>query len=321
MIVNCARYGSGRRLEEVDLHDDGAFEGDRPGFVWIGLQEPEEALLRTVQARFALHDLAVEDAHQAHQRPKAEIYGDSLFLVLRNATWTGEEIAFGETHVFAGKGYVVTVRHGVSPPYVQVRDRAEHAETGLAHGEGFVVYALLDFVVDRYAPVVEALEAQVDAVERIVFAHRAETADVQRAYDLRAELMQLRRTIAPLQEMCGRLMRFDTPLMTEELRPYLRDVQDHVIQLVHDIDDLRELLSAALESNILLASVEMTDTTKKLAAWAAILAVPTAVAGIYGMNFKAMPELDSPWGYPAVLLTIVVVCGLLYRRFRKARWL
>ncbi len=321
MIINCARYCSGRRQEEVDLHDDAAFDGDRQGFVWIGLQEPDETLLRRAQSRFALHDLAVEDAHQAHQRPKVEIYGDSLFLVLRNAAWNGTCVDFGETHVFAGRGHVVTVRHGMSPPYVQVRERAERAEAGLVHGEGFVVYALLDFVVDCYAPVVQALEAEVDAVERAVFAHRGETADVQRAYDLRYELMQLRRTIAPLQEMCGRLMRFDTPLFSEELRPYLRDVQDHVIQLVHDIDDLRELLSAALESNMLLASVEMTDTTKKLAAWAAILAVPTAVAGIYGMNFDVMPELRQPLGYPAVLLAIGLACGLLYQRFRKARWL
>jgi magnesium transporter len=321
MVVNCAAYQDGGRVAEVNIDDTEALECCEGRFIWMGLHEPSEDLLRHVQRRFGLHDLAIEDAHNAHQRPKLEVYGGSLFLVLRTAQCAGGKLNFGETHIFAGKGYVVTVRHGPSLSYTDVRARCENAPKLLRLGEGFVLYSLFDFVVDSYFPIVHALEAEVDAVEDAVFSRRSGGEDIERIYQLRHELLLLRRTLAPLQEVCNRLMRFDTPLVDALMHPYVRDVQDHVIRLVESVDNLRELLTSALEANLLFASVQQNDVTKKLAGWAAILAVPTAVAGIYGMNFEYMPELRTPFGYPAVLVLIAAVCLFLWRRFRRSGWL
>ena len=321
MVVGCAAYQDGGRVAEIDIDDTEALEQCEGRFIWIGLHEPSADLLRRVQRRFGLHDLAIEDALRAHQRPKLEVYGSSLFLVLRTAQCVGCKLDFGETHIFAGKGYVVTVRHGPSLSYADVRTRCENAPKLLRLGESFVVYSIFDFVVDNYFPVVHALEAEVDAVEDAVFSRRSRSDDIERIYQLRHELLLLRRTLAPLQEVCNRLMRFDTPLVDALIHPYFRDVQDHVIRLVEAVDNLRELLTSALEANLLFASVQQNDVTKKLAGWAAILAVPTAVAGIYGMNFEYMPELKTPYGYPAVLVVIAAVCVYLWRRFRRAGWL
>lgn len=321
MLVNSAAYKEGRRVRELDLAQTDCMESARDGgFVWIGMHEPDEALLRTVQERFGLHDLAVEDAHAAHQRPKLEVYGDSLFIVLRTAQLVDRKIAWGETHIFAGRGYVVTVRHGSTTAYKLVRSRCENAPDMLAKGESFVIYSVMDFVVDNYFPVLHELEGEVDALEDQAF-HGIGRLDVARVFELRHELLLMRRAVLPLQEVCTNLIRFDVTLIAPEMRAYFRDVQDHVIRVVESIDNLRELLKGALEANLLLASVQQNDVTKKLAAWAAILAVPTAIAGIYGMNFKTMPELEQPMGYPTVLAVIVALCGWLYWRFKRTGWL
>jgi magnesium transporter len=329
MVVNCAAYQEGRRVADIDIERDtkavlDLASGDdaaRAGrFVWLGLHEPSEELLRKVQSRFGLHDLAIEDAHSAHQRPKLEIYGNSLFVVLRTAQLQGTKIQFGETHIFAGKGYVVTVRHGPSSSYTDLRARCECAPTLLRIGESFVLYSLMDFVVDNYFPIIDALEAEVDALEGEVFDQSSDRDEIARIYELRRELMVLRRTVSPLLDVCDRLMRFDAPLIEPDIRPYFRDVRDHVIRVDERIDDLRELLTSAMETNLLLASVRQNDVMRKLAGWAAILAVPTAVFGLYGMNFQDMPELSSPFGYPAVLAVVAAVCAYLYYRFRRAGW-
>lgn len=320
-VVNCAAYEGGRRVADIDFEHAGPMEPHEGRFVWIGLHEPDAALMHAVQQRFGLHDLAVEDAHTAHQRPKLEVYGDSLFLVLRTARLHEGRIAWGETHVFAGRGYVVTVRHGSTIAYKAVRARCEGAPRMLSMGESFVIYSVMDFIVDNLFPVLHELEGEVDALEDAVFAQGPGRVDIARIYELRHELLLMRRAVWPLQEVCARLMRYDAPLIEAEMRPYFRDVQDHVIRVVESIDNLRELLKGALEANLLLASVQQNDVTKKLAAWAAILAVPTAVAGIYGMNFEHMPELHTPFGYPAVLTLIVVLCAYLYHRFRRSGWL
>jgi magnesium transporter len=329
MVVNCAAYQDGRRVADIDIeHDAGSgldlgLRGDgAPGerFVWLGLHEPSEDLLRKVQGRFGLHDLAIEDAHRAHQRPKLEVYGDSLFVVLRTAQLQGSKIQFGETHIFAGRGYVVTVRHGPSLSYADVRARCEQAPALLRLGESFVLYSLMDFVVDNYFPTIDALEAEVDALELEVFEQASGREDIGRIYELRRELLMLRRTVAPLLDVCDRLVRFDVPLVETDMRPYFRDVRDHVIRVHERIDDLRELLTSTMETNLLLASVRQNDVMKKLAGWAAILAVPTAVFGLYGMNFEAMPEVRSPYGYPAVLAVVAALCAYLYYRFRRAGW-
>jgi magnesium transporter len=321
MLVNCAAYRGGHRVADVDLQQDDYAEVANGDFVWIGLHEPDESLLQIVQRRFGLHDLAVEDAHTAHQRPKLEVYGESLFVVVRTVHLAAGNIGWGETHIFAGRGYVVTVRHGSTTAYNTVRARCESAPEMLSMGESFVIYSVMDFIVDTYFPVLHALEAEVDALEDSVFTPNSARLDIERVFELRHELLLMRRAVLPLREMCNSLIRFDVTLIAPEMRPYFRDVQDHVIRVVESIDNLRELLKGALEANLLLASVQQNDVTKRLAAWAAILAVPTAVAGVYGMNFKYMPELEYPASYPIVLAVITGLCGYLYYRFRRSGWL
>ena len=323
MVVGCAAYEGGRKIADLDIDHLDAFEtGTGKGrFVWIGLHEPSEELLQKVQKRFGLHELAVEDAHNAHQRPKLEIYAESLFMVLQTAQRVGHNTQFGETHVFAGRGYVITVRHGPSSSYKEVRTRCEATPRMLKKGEDFVVYAIMDFIVDNYIPVVDCMETEIDELEEEVFKQSFRRDTVERIYQLKRDLLELRRKVAPVVDIANRLMRFDLPVIDKDTHPYFRDVLDHAIRVNDSVDYLRELLNSALEVNLLLASVDQSEVTKKLASWAAILAVPTAVAGIYGMNFDFMPELRWTFGYPVTLLMIIGVCGFLYWRFKKARWL
>ena len=319
-IINCAAYENGRRVGDVDLSQACPAETDG-GFVWVGLQEPDKALLRTVQQRFGLHDLAIEDALNAHQRPKLEVYGGGIFVVLRTAQLIDRKIQFGETHIFAGRGYVVTVRHGSTTAYREVRARCEGAPKMLAMGESFVIYSIMDFIVDNYFPVVHELEAEADALEEAIFAQKTGQADVERIYELRHELLLLRRAVQPLQEVCNRIMRYDVSLIDNAMNAYFRDIQDHVIQVLEGIDNLRDLLNAALEANLLLISIQQNNVTKKLTGWAAILSIPLAIASIYGMNFKWMPELEQPYGYPTVMAFMIGLCGYMYHRFRHAGWI
>ena len=321
MVVGCAAYEDGKRVADFSIDDVPQFRRGKGRFVWIGLHEPSEDLLRRVQRLFGLHDLAIEDAHNAHQRPKLEVYGSSLFLVLHTAQLVRGKVEFGETHIFVGDGYVVTVRHGASASYTEVRTRCESAPDLLRKGEDFVLYSLIDFIVDNYPPVIDTLELEVEALEESVFKDTFDRGSIERIYDLKADLIALRRSVVPLADMTTRLMRFDVSLIDSDTHPYFRDVHDHVVRVAETIDNLREVLTSALEANLLLSSVQQNEVTKRLAGWAAILAVPTAVDGIYGMNFKYMPELDWAWGYPLTLLGIVGICGYLYYRFHRAGWL
>jgi len=319
-VINCVSYDGGLRHAEVDLAQ--ARCPDKDGaFIWVGLHEPDKELLRTVQQRFNLHDLAIEDALLAHQRPKLEIYGESIFVALRTAQLVDKKIQFGETHIFAGPAYVVTVRHGSTTGYREVRARAESAPKMLAKGESFVVYSIIDFIVDNYFPVLHEMEAEADALEEEVFSHRSDPTDVERIYELRHELLLLRRAVQPLQEVCNRIMRYDVPLIDHAMNDYFRDIQDHVIRVVEGIDNLRDLLNAALEANLLLVSLAQNQVTKTLTGWAAILSIPLAIASIYGMNFKWMPELEQPYGYPTVMALMIAICGYLFYRFRRAGWI
>ena len=319
-VINCVAYEGGRRRAEMDLADACPSEVDG-SFVWVGLHEPTPEMLRTVQQRFGLHDLAVEDALVAHQRPKIEVYGRSVFIALRTAQLIDKKVQFGETHIFAGRGYVVTVRHGSTTAYREVRARCEGVPKMLAMGESFVVYSIIDFIVDNYFPVLHELETEADLLEEEVFAHRSDRADVERIYNVRHEVLLLRRAVQPLQEVCNRIMRYDVPLIDHAMDAYFRDIQDHVIQVVEGIDNLRDLLNSALEANLLLVSLAQNDVTKKLTGWAAILSIPLAIASIYGMNFKNMPELEQPFGYPIVMVLMASICGYLFYRFRRAGWL
>jgi magnesium transporter len=321
-IVGCAGYENGRRIADLDISESGGFAASGFGrFVWIGLYEPDEALLSIVQQQFGLHELAIEDAFRAHQRPKIEVYDRSVFMVLRTAQLVDGKIRFGETHIFVGKGYVVTVRHGASSSYTPVRARCEAAPELLSNGEDFVLYAIMDFVVDNLLAVVDALQPQVEDIEDTVRGGATSRETIERIAELRRDLLRLRRASAPLLEVCNRLQRLHAPVIDEAIRPYYADVSDHVVQVNENIDILRDLLNHSFETFLLLASNRQNDVTRKLAGWAAILAVPTAIAGIYGMNFEYMPELRQPWAYPLVLLTIAGICLSLYLRFRRIGWL
>ena len=320
-VVNCAAYADGRKVGDVDIEDIDEILRFPGQFVWIGVHEPEDALLRTLQAEFGLHDLAVEDALRAHQRPKIEEYDGSLFVVLRTAHLRDGEVQFGEAHIFVGQRYIVSIRHGGSLPDNDVRQRCEAAPHLLRKGPGFVLYALMDVIVDQYFPAIDALEDQIEALEEAIFGGSFSRRTTQRIYDLKRDLVALKRAVAPLIEVCNRLVRFDVGVVPEDTRVYFRDIYDHVIRINESLDTLRELLTGALEANLALVSVGQNEVTKKLASWAAILAVPTMIAGIYGMNFDTMPELRSPYGYPVVMLAMLGLCGLLYRHFKRSGWL
>ncbi|HEY1361672.1 MAG TPA: magnesium/cobalt transporter CorA [Xanthobacteraceae bacterium] len=321
MVVNCAAYQGGCRVAEIDLEQARKLDTSDGRFVWIGLHEPDQPLLRTVQQRFGLHDLAIEDALRAHQRPKLEIYGDTLFIVVRTALLQDRKLRCGETHIFAGRGYVVTVRHGSTTAYKEVRARCEGAPKMLAMGEGFVVYSIMDFIVDNYFPIIQEFESEVDSLEDAIFSRTSDRPNVERIYEVRHELLLLRRAVQPLQEMCNRMMRFDVPVIDQAMHPYFRDIQDHVIRLVESIDNLRDLLAAALEAHLLLSSVEQNNIIKIFSVAAVVLMPPTLIASIYGMNFKSMPELEWPYGYSVALALMVMVGVLPYLFFKWKKWL
>lgn len=321
MVVGCAVYEGGRRVADLTIDQLETYQASASQFFWIGLHEPDDALLTRMQKRFGLHELAVEDARKAHQRPKLEVYGDALFMVLHTAQLNDSRIDFGETHVFAGPGYVLTVRHGPSSSYREVRQRCEGSPKKLKKGEDFVVYSVMDFIVDNYIPVVDFIEDEVERLEDTIFDKSFDRAMVEHIYGLKRQLMSLRHVVAPLVEMTNRMMRFDVPVIDKDTYAYFRDVHDHAIRISETIDSLRELLTSALEANLLLASVHQNEVMKKLAGWAAILAVPTAIAGIYGMNFEFMPELTWRYGYFTVLGGTALICIGLYWRLRRAGWL
>jgi magnesium transporter len=322
-IVNSVAYKRGLRVAAVEIEEIPRVLEDPETFVWVGLFEPDEALLERVQAVLGLHDLAVEDAHRAHQRPKLERFGDSLFLVLRTARFEEPDgrLEFGETHVFMGARYFVTVRHGSYKSHLGVRARCEAEPEALALGPAYVLHSVLDFVVDQYFPILEELEDRFEKIEEDVFDGRSERQTTERLYDLRSDLVALRRAVSPLVEISGRLERHEGPLIPDTIRIYLRDVHDHALRIHEMLEGLRELSTSALEAHLSLLSISQSEDTRKLAAWAAIIAVPTMLAGVYGMNFRHMPELDWRFGYPVVVGGMAAACGLLYRQFKKIGWL
>jgi magnesium transporter len=321
-IINCAAYAGGRRLADVELNKVHEVLKETDKFVWIGLHEPSEELLSRVQDEFHLHDLAIEDAHRAHQRPKIELYGDSIFVVLRTAQMNQEHhIDFGETHFFVGGNFIVSIRHGSSVAYTEVRSRCETMPELLGKGQGFVLYAIMDFIVDRYFPVVHELEMELEAVEDKIFKEKPSRETTEQIYQLKRELLDVKRAVSPLIDICNRLMRFDIKCISDETQPYFRDIYDHAIRINEMVDNTRELLNTALEANFSLISISQNDTSKKFAGWAAIIAVPTMVAGFYGMNFKFIPELEWHYGYYAVIILTIAACSLLYYFFRRSGWL
>ncbi|HEX8357161.1 MAG TPA: magnesium/cobalt transporter CorA [Segetibacter sp.] len=321
-IVNSAAYSGGKRVANIQISEIENTLKEHDKFVWIGLHEPEAAILQTVQQQLQLHDLAIEDAHKAHQRPKLESYGDSVFIVLRTAQMnTSQHIDFGETHFFLGNNFIVTLRHGSSIAYSEVRAKCEKTPDLLGQGPGFALYAVMDSIVDQYFPVIEALEQELMSVEEKIFGEKPSRETTQRIYDLKRELLEVKRAISPLTDICSRLMRFDIKLIPDDTRPYFRDVYDHTLRINEMLDNTREMVTAALEANFALTSISQSEVSKRFAGWAAIIGVPTMIAGIYGMNFETMPELRWHYAYPVVLAVTFSLCIGLYIYFKKAGWL
>jgi magnesium transporter len=314
-------YLDGKRVADIPIAEAGAWSRKPGHVVWIGLVEPSRELLLRIQGQFGLHDLAMTDATTPHGYPKVEQYGDALFVVARTAQLVDRRVAFGETQFFLGKGFIVSVRHGASTSYGAVREHWESCPTVLAAGEDFILYALIDFIVDNYMPVLEAIAEEVELIEDSVLASQLDKAEIERLYMLRRDLLRLRNAGAPLIEVCRRLSSLELPQISPAMRPHFRDITDHVRVVGERIDGLREVLAFAFEASLLMGQEQANQVAKKLAAWAAILAVPTAIAGVYGMNFENMPELRIPQAYHLVLGLMVAVCVLLYRRFKRIGWL
>jgi magnesium transporter len=317
-VVNCCAYSKGVKSGDIPIDDISELIKVPDHFVWVGLHEPNHELLLKMQEEFHLHELAVEDALRAHQRPKLEHYGDAIFVVLRTAELVPNthEVVFGETHLFVGPRYLLSVRHASSLSFAAVRARCEANPDLLKQGPAFVLYALMDFIVDQYFPVID-----VEFLEERLFNDKFDRLLTERIYVLKRRIIEVKRALIPLIDVCNQLTRFDQSLVQESTRLYFRDVYDHVMRLNEMTDALRDLLSAALEANLAMVSVAQSEVTKQLASYGAIIAVPTMIAGVYGMNFEHMPELKEVWGYPAVLVLIAVVCSFLYWRFKKSGWL
>lgn len=322
-IVNCVAYCEGRRVANIEISKISSMLRHKDKFVWVGLHEPDEELLKEIQEEFGLHDLAIEDAHNAHQRPKLESYGDTIFIVLRTAQkhYKDHHIDFGETHFFLGHNFIVNVRHGSSLSYKEVRSRCESTPELLSKGPAFALYAVMDSIVDQYFPVIEALEQELLEVEEEIFGKKPTRNTTQRIYELKRELLEVKRVITPLIDICNRLMRFDIKLIPDDTRPYFRDVYDHAVRINEMLDNTRDLVTAALEANFSLTSISQSEVSKKFAGWAAIIGVPTMIAGIYGMNFEAMPELHWTYAYPVVLVVTFSLCIVLYVFFKRSGWL
>ena len=321
-VVDSVVYGRDGSRRDITLDEiSDVLEVDDGSFVWVGLFNPGRALLDKLQEEFGLHALAVEDARNAHQRPKIEAYGDSLFVVAHTAQLVDGRIAFGETHVFVGPRYLVTLRHGASLSYAPVRARAEREKELLALGPGYGLYAVLDFIVDNYLPIVDEFRDKLEALEQDIFAEAYRRDTVRKLYDLKRELTRMRLAVSPLQDITGQLTRVHTGLVGEEMRLYYRDVYDHTLRVNDAVDTLREMLTAAMSVNLSLVTVAQGEVVKRLAGWAGLLAAPTLIASWYGMNFVHMPELAGRWSYPAVIGATVAVVAVLFVLLRRARWI
>jgi magnesium transporter len=326
MLVSCVAYENGRKLADIPVEDISEYVHRPDCLVWVALFEPTQAELDEMAQEFDLHELAVEDARKGHQRPKIEEYGDSLFAVLHPAELIGteqggEEIKIGEIDVFVGNNYVLTVRHRTQIGFAAVRARTEREPELLRHGAGFVFYALIDNVVDRYFPVLDHLETRLEGAEEQLFASVSSRRQIEALYALKRQLMALKHAVAPLMEAVGKLYGGRVPHLCQGTQDYFRDVYDHLARINGTIESIREMLTTAIQVNLALIGISDNEVTKRLAAYGALITVPTLIAGIYGMNFKHMPELDWSVGYPLAIFCMFAIDALLFVRFRRARWI
>jgi magnesium transporter len=323
MIVDCAVYEEGRRRDGAPPVHEAMEACRKPGaFTWIGLYEPTEEEFDSIRREFELHELAVEDAIDAHQRPKLEVYGDMVFIVLKTARYVDpkEVVKLGEILVFLGHDYIITVRHGEASELKEVRHSLEEAPDLLAHGPGAVLHAIVDKVVDDYTPAIIGLGEDIDEIENQVFSgERANPAE--RIYKLKREVLAFSHAVGPLVDPVDRLSKGRYQVIHPEVRAYFRDVNDHLLRAHDQLEGFRDLLTSILSANLAQVTVRQNEDVRRITAIVAILAVPTALAGLYGMNFEHMPELGWTFGYPLVLAVMATLCLVLYRYFKKVGWL
>ncbi len=323
MLINCAVYEDGTKLADIPVSRISEYLSLPRCFVWVALHDPAPGELDELKREFGLHPLAVEDAQHGHQRPKVEEYADSLFVVLHlleTEAGKPEVLTVGELNAFVGHNYLVSVRNRSEHGFVEVRERCEREPELLRNGPGFVLYALMDAVVDRYFPVIDGLEAELETIEQQIFTKGAARDNIQRLYELKQRLTVLKHAVAPLLEGASKLHGGRVPQICISSQEYFRDVVDHLGRINGSIDAIRDTAATAIQVNLSMVTIEDNEVTKRLAAWAAIFAVCTAFAGIWGMNFEHMPELKWRYGYVAALSLIVGLCGYVYYRFRKAGW-
>ncbi len=325
MLINCVAYQNGRKLSDIPVADISETVTRPECFVWVALLDPSREELDEMAGEFGLHPLAVEDARKGHQRPKIEEYDESLFVAMHTIEASPERseepLSVGELDIFVGTNYVLAVRHRTAKGFAEVRARCEREPELLRHGSGFVLYALMDTVVDRYFPILDAAESELEKVEEEIFMRNAARSNIEALYALKRKLMVLKHAVDPLMEATGKLYGGRVPHVCNGVQEYFRDIYDHLHRIHATIDGIREMLATAIQVNLGMISLAENEVTKKLAAWAAIIAVPTMVAGIYGMNFRHMPELDWTYGYGIAIAMMALADAYLYVRFKKARWL
>lgn len=321
MLINCIAYRDGYRIASISPGEISNHLRQENTLVWVALVDATPEELVQMQEEFGLHELAVEDACKGQQRTKVEEYGDSLFAVLQTIEMDGGNLHIGEVDIFVGPNYVLSVRNNTKQGFTGIRARCEREPHLLKHGAGFVFYALMDTVVDRYFPVLDELEESLEAIEANMFIRDNPRKNIEALYQLKQKLGLLKHAVFPLMEATSKLFGGRVPHICENTSEYFRDIYDHLYRINQSIDSMRDMLTTAIQVNLSLIALSDSAITKKLAAWAAIIAVPTMIAGVYGMNFEYMPELSWRWSYPAVLLTMVLLDTYLYWRFKKARWL
>ena len=321
MLINCVAYRDGKKMDDIPVSQIHLFVNEPGCFVWVAVKDPVLGELEAMQKEFGLHDLAVEDAQHGHQRPKIDEYGQSLFVVLHMLESNGEELNVGEVCIFVGSNYVLSVRHRSQQGFVDVRKRCEQEPELLRHGSAYVLYALMDAVVDRYFPVLDAIETELEQVEERIFAKQTERASIEALYCIKQKLTTLKHATEPLLEAMGRLHGGRVPQLCAGLQDYFRDVSDHLVRLNQSIESSRDMVTTAVSASLSLITLQENEVTKRLAAYAALVAVPTLIAGIYGMNFEHMPEIQWEHGYPVSLISMALIDFYLFYRFRKAKWL
>jgi magnesium transporter len=321
MLISCVAYQDGRKVADIDPGDIHRYLVKPDTFVWVALLEPDARALELMQAEFNLHPLAVEDARHGHQRPKIEEYGDVLFAVLHMVEPEDDKLRVGEVAIFAGRNYVLSVRSGAAKGFQDVRARAEQEPELLKRGPGYVLYALMDAVVDRYFPLLDALESELERIEEQIFSEARPRANIEALYALKRKLTVFRHAVTPLRESLGDIAGARVPGVCSGMQEYFRDVSDHLQRLEQTIETIRESVSTAISVNLSMVSMQQSETMKRLAAIAALVAVPTLIVGIYGMNFDYMPELRWRYGYALVLGAIAAIDAYIFYRLRKSGWL